>query len=130
MCADPKSYGPIVHEQRLAHEAEQAALEGRQRFSLGSWEGRTQAQRDLDERIGAAVAAQAIADAKLRNERLEAQLFALGAYRAVILRALRMAASDDLHAERMADLGRDRAALTALGGGDDQERTDEKGLEP
>ena len=39
-------------------------------------------------RIGSAVAVRAVADAKLRNERLEAQVFALGAHRAVIIAAL------------------------------------------
>jgi len=124
MSGEP-SYGQIVHDTRLAHEADQAALEGRRRFNLGSREERTPAQRELDERIGAAVAVRAVADAKLRNERLEAQAFTLGAHREVILRALRIAASDDLHAERMADLRKDREALEALGGGEGQERTDD-----
>ena len=45
-------------------------------------------QREVDMRIGAAVAVRAVADAKLRNDRLEAQVFALGAHRAVIIAAL------------------------------------------
>jgi len=34
---DRESLGRIVHEQRLACEAERAALEGRERFRLGPW---------------------------------------------------------------------------------------------
>jgi hypothetical protein len=57
------SYGQIVHEQRLAAEAEAAAKEKRQRFNLGSWDERTPWQREVDERIGSAVAARAVHDA-------------------------------------------------------------------
>jgi len=49
--------GRLVHETRLAREAERAAAEGRVRFLLGSWEERSDDQRELDMRIGEAVAA-------------------------------------------------------------------------
>ena len=61
---DPREpLGRLVHETRLAHEADQAAAEGRHRFNLGSWEERTDAQHELDMRIASAVAAQAVHDA-------------------------------------------------------------------
>ncbi len=67
--ADPREpLGRLVHEQRLAHEAGRAAEEGRVAFFLKSWEERTVAQRDLDMRIGAAVAA-AAAEARLAEVR-------------------------------------------------------------
>lgn len=50
-------YGRIVHDIRLAAEAGRAAAEGRVRFDLGTWEYRSDHQRELDMRIGAAVAA-------------------------------------------------------------------------
>ena len=61
---DPREpLGRLVHDARLACEAERAALEGRQRFNLEPWERRTYEQQETDMRIGAAVAAQALADA-------------------------------------------------------------------
>ena len=66
-------------------------------------------QREVDMRIGAAVAVRAVADAKLRNERLEAQVFALGAHMPAILAALRAGAAGGLMPRQC------RAALTALG---------------
>jgi hypothetical protein len=60
-----EALGRLVHDTRLAHEAERAAAEGRQRFNLPPWEERTPEQRELDMRIGEAVAAQARTDARL-----------------------------------------------------------------
>lgn len=58
MATDPREpLGRLVHDTRLAREAEQAEAEGRQRFRLGEWEERTAGQRELDMRIGEAVAA-------------------------------------------------------------------------
>lgn len=55
---DPREpLGRLVHDTRLACEADRAAAEGREKFKLGSWEDRDDAQRELDMRIGAAVAA-------------------------------------------------------------------------
>jgi len=60
---DPREpLGRLVHDTRLACEAERAALEGRQRFNLEPWERRTYEQQETDMRIGVAVAAQALAD--------------------------------------------------------------------
>ena len=65
--ADPREpYGRLVHEQRVALNAE---LE--RPFVLGAWEDRAEHQRELDMRIGSAVAAQAVADAKLDVAALE-----------------------------------------------------------
>jgi hypothetical protein len=63
MADDREPYGRLVHETRLACEAERAEMEGRIRFNLESWERRTWEQQETDMRIGAAVAAQALADA-------------------------------------------------------------------
>ena len=81
-------------------------------------------QREVDMRIGAAVAVRAVADAKLRNDRLEAQVFALGAHMPAITDALRLAESEAMYG---ALARRYRAAREALGGGEPQERDDEKG---
>ncbi len=61
---DPREpYGRIVHEQRVAFESERSALKDRPGFILQPWEDRHPEQRELDMRIGAAVGAQALADA-------------------------------------------------------------------
>lgn len=49
--------GRLVHQERLDAEAERAAAEGRRRFLLEPWGERTEWQRELDIRIGDAVAA-------------------------------------------------------------------------
>lgn len=55
---DPREpYGRLVHETRLAYEAERAPAEGRPLFRLGSWEERPGERQELDMRIGEAVAA-------------------------------------------------------------------------
>jgi hypothetical protein len=53
---DRESLGRIVHETRLACEAERAALEGRKRFNLEPWERRTYEQQETDMRMAEAVA--------------------------------------------------------------------------
>ena len=52
-----ETLGRLVHDTRLTVEAERAKTEGRHRFLLGTWEERTPDQRELDMRIGDAVAA-------------------------------------------------------------------------
>lgn len=119
---DPREpLGRIVHEQRLAHEADRAAAEGRARFNLKSWEDRTADQRELDMRIAYAVAAQAVHDAGLEAERMKAQLFAFGAHLPAIRRALTIAVADSQYE---AEAKPYRAAIQALG---IQDRSDEKG---
>jgi len=69
---DRESLGRIVHEQRLACEAERAALEGRERFRLGPWERRTYEQQETDMRTGEAVAAAERARIAARMDELAA----------------------------------------------------------
>ena len=122
---DPReALGRIVNETRIAFAAEQEDERGAKWF-IRPWEERAPSQRELDMRIGSAVAVRAVADAKLRNERLEAQIFALDANRPAILDALSSAVAG---AEYEALAKPYRAALDALGGtGETQERTDEEG---
>ena len=126
---DPREpLGRLVNDTRRAFAAEQVQVddEGRRRqFLVAGWDDRAPSQRELDCRIGSAVAVRAVADAKLRNERLEAQVFALGAHMPAILDALSSAVAG---AEYEALAKPYRAALEALGGtGETQERTDEEG---
>lgn len=123
MTGDRARYGRIFHEQgRLTVNAEREKP-----FHVCPWESRTGEEQELDMRGAAAVAVQAVADAGLRNGRLEAQVFALGAHMPAILRALRFAESEDLHNGWLDWRRKDRAALEALGGGEAQERTDDNG---
>jgi hypothetical protein len=70
---DPREpLGRLVHDTRLAAEAERAALEGRERFNLKPWEQRTYEQQETDMRIGASVAA-------AERERLAARMDDLAA---------------------------------------------------
>jgi hypothetical protein len=79
---DPReTYGRVVHETRLACEADQAAAEGRHKFDLKAWEKRTDWQRELDMRIGPAVAARAVHDAGFDHGVLRAQVLAARAER-------------------------------------------------
>ena len=120
MSDDREAYGRIFHEQgRLTVNAEREKP-----FAVEPWDKRTAEQREIDMRGASAVAVRAVADAKLRNERLEAQIFALDANRPAILDALSSAVAG---AEYEALARPYRAALEALGAGETQERTDEKG---
>ena len=111
---DREPLGRIVHEQRLALNAELEHPRG-----LLPWEQWAPMQQELDMRIGSAVATQAVADAGLASDRMRAQLFALGAHRAAIFDALRItAATQEYEAQRK----RYRDALKALGG--DEEGAD------
>jgi hypothetical protein len=115
--ADPREpLGRLVHDTRVAAEADQAAAEGRHRFNLGSWEDRTDAQRELDERIYSAVAARAVADAGLENDRARMLLAAFGVHRGAIFDALAVAIAGAVHED---DRKRWRDALRALGGEED-----------
>ena len=122
MTDDREPLGRIVRETWVAWAREQY----RPKPSwLLLWEELDNGQREVDMRIGAAVATRAIADAGLRNERMEVQLFALGAHMAAIREALELAVTvtdtdDGARARRY------KAAREALGGTGDQERSDEK----
>ena len=122
MTDDREALGRIVNETRVAFAAEQEDDRGA-RWFIRPWEERAPGQRELDMRIGSAVAVRAVADAKLRNERLEAQVFALGAHMPAITDALRLAESEAMYG---ALARRYRAAREALGGGEPQERSEDK----
>ena len=118
MADDREPYGRIVHEIRLAFNTELSHPRG-----VLPWEQRDEGQREMDMRIGSAVAVQAVHDAGLDCERMRAQLFAFGVHLPAVLDALRLAAADQEYGARAR---RFRVALEALGGGETQER-DEKG---
>lgn len=125
MTDDRERYGRLFHEQgRLTVNAEREKP-----FAVEPWDKRTAEQREIDMRGASAVAVRAVADAKLRNERLEAQVFALGAHMPTIIEALRGAGEYAAAADLPAAAKRCRDALEALGAGEPQERTDEKGAD-
>ena len=113
-----ETYGNWLLEQvRLPHDAKH----------LNQWEQLSPDLREAYMRIGAAVAVQAVADAKLRNERLEMLAFTLGTCQARMFDAFRVAihyeqyeARKEPYRKAVAAL---RAALEALGGGT-QERSE------
>jgi len=113
---DPREpYGRIVRETWVAWALEQPDVDDHPSWTK-PWDEIPERDREVDMRIGSAVAAQAVHDAKLRNDRMEAQLFALGAHRAAIFDALKVAvAAGGYESVRK----RYRAALVALGGGED-----------
>jgi hypothetical protein len=68
---DREAAGRIVHDTRLACEAERAALEGRKKFHLEPWERRTYEQQETDMRIAEAVSA-AVRDGSEEKAKLAA----------------------------------------------------------
>ena len=80
-----------------------------------TWEETDDAYRELYERIGSAVAAQAVADAKARNERLELQLFAVGTAVPAARRALMIAITEACYEAEAKSF---RRALEIFGGED------------
>jgi hypothetical protein len=63
--SDPREpLGQVVHQVRRDFEAERSALKDRPGFLMLPWEERHPEQRELDMRIGSAVAARAVADLK------------------------------------------------------------------
>ena len=110
MSGDREPLGRIVHEQRLALNAELEHPRG-----LLPWEQRAPMQQELDMRIGSAVAAQAVRDAGLENERMRMQLFAIGTALPAARRALVIAITG---AEYEADAKPFRRALEIFGGED------------
>ena len=119
MADDREPYGRLVHEQRLAVNAER-----RKPFGVVPWEERDDEQRELDMRIGAAVAVQAVADAGLETDRMRAQLLAFAAERDRAVRELKRRADRAVPGvERDAWL----AAAAVVAG---QEHSDEKEPHP
>lgn len=153
--ADPREpLGRLVHDQRLAHEADQAAAEGRTRFFLGTWEERSEAQRKLDMRIGHAVANYALEQNALtwntdcngcaglldrayeEHVRAERAKAALDAARAALARHQHKITDSQgticagcLRDWPCPDIRAVEAALEAFGG-ETQERSDEEGATP
>ena len=83
---DPREpYGRLFHEQgRLTVNAEREKP-----FTVGPWEERTDEQREIDMRGASAVAAQAVADAKVEGRRIRAQVLAFAAERDRAIRELK-----------------------------------------
>jgi hypothetical protein len=77
----------------------------------------------MDMRIGSAVAARAVADAKLEAAAMRKQLVAFSIHMPAVRRALAVAIAES---DYEAEAGPYRAALRVLGGEDAQERTDGK----
>ena len=98
---------------RIAYETETAWRQEQEFTRRKPWNDLSDEQREPFMRIGSAVAAQAVHDAGLRNDRMETQLSALGAHRGAVFDALKIAitASGYEHQRK-----RYRAALKALGG--------------
>ena len=118
---DPREpYGRIFHEQgRLTVNAEREKP-----FLIAAWPDRTAEQQEIDMRGASAVAVQAVADAKVGNERMRAQLLAFAAERDRALRELQRSA------DRESPLSRERGiwlAALAQVRGEAQERSEEKG---
>lgn len=87
--------------QRMYGDAEQQS----------SWEDLTEGMREAYMRMGSAVAARAVADAKLDTERMRMQLFALQCHLPAVLDALSIAVADQEYGARAK---RFKAALEAL----------------
>lgn len=107
---DPREpYGQIFHEQgRIPVNAEREKP-----FAVGPWKDRTGEQQEIDMRGASAVAARAVADAKLNDDRARILLLALGAHRGAIFDALTMAIEGSEYEDGKR---RYRNALKALGG--------------
>jgi len=114
---DPRDlYGRIVNDTRRAYDAEQAAAEGRHGFCIPEWEDRPEFQKELDRRIGEAVAA-------AERERIARLLDAMAAGSGGQSRhALRNAAQQVRSGAHVLLLGKELGAA----GGEGQERTGEK----
>lgn len=126
---DPREpYGQIVNETRIAFAAEQEDDRGA-RWFIRPWEERAPGQRELDMRIGSAVAVRAVADADIRLEQLDAENIRL--HKELLHLRARCDERDRLIsaliAEHPVELGRFSRMLSdaALG----QERGEEKGAD-
>ena len=119
---DPREpLGRIVRETWVAWAREQY----RPKPSwLLLWEELDNGQREVDMRIGAAVAVRAIRDAGLGLDELRAEVMRYRAHLPLILGLLRARLVASSHGN---DAKPYRAALVALRGDEGQERSDEKG---
>jgi hypothetical protein len=108
MSDDREPLGRVVNEIRGAF-----AAEVRPHYVPATWEQRTPEQRELDMRIGSAVAAQAVHDAGVDLDVMRMRLTVLAAHFPVLRRALVIAVEDS---ETEREAREYRAALEALGG--------------
>jgi hypothetical protein len=111
MSTDPReSYGRLVNDTRRAFAAEQVEVDDRgrrRRFLVAEWDERAPSQRELDMRIGSAVAVRAVHDAGLELDGLRAEVMR---YRAEL---------DALEKHRPAAMGALRARLAVSPHGGD-----------
>jgi hypothetical protein len=109
---DREPLGRLFHEQgRVTVNAEREKP-----FNVRPWEGRTGEQQEIDMRGASAVAARAVADAGLENDRARMLLAAFGVHRGAIFDALAVAMAGAKYED---DRKRWRDALRALGGEED-----------
>lgn len=111
MADDREPLGRIVHEQRLALNAELEHPRG-----LLPWEQRAPMQQELDMRIGSAVAAKAVHDAGLENAELRKRLMRWEVNGNAILEALSIAAATAEYDHQIRRYKSTWAALEALEG--------------
>ena len=111
---DHPSLGEVLHRAR------QASQDGRDRpWPVEDWADRDDRLKALDEAMASAVAARAVADAGLRNDLRDAQLFALQCHLPAVLDALSVAAADQEYGARAK---RFRDAMEALTGSEGDDR--------
>jgi hypothetical protein len=110
---DREPLGRIAWETFVAWSCEQPGMTVRNH----QWNDLGGEEKELYERIGSAVAVQAVHDAGVDADRMRAQLFALGVHAPAIRRALTIAITASSYEAEAKDY---RAALKALGGGEDE----------
>lgn len=116
MADDRESLGRIVRETWVNWALEQPDVADHASWIV-PWDKLPERDREVDMRIGSAVAAQAVVDAGVRNDKRDAQLFALRSHLPAVLDALRFTVANvDTNARAKPY----RAALEALGGGEEQ----------
>ena len=87
--ADPREpYGRLVRETWVAWALEQPDVKDHPSWTK-PWDDLSERDKEVDMRIGSAVAAQAVADAKVEGTRMRAQLMAFAAERDRAVRELR-----------------------------------------
>ena len=111
---DPDALARLVHEQRVAKNAEKERP-----FVLTDWDGRTEDQKDLDRRIASAVATQAVADAGVDATRMRALLFAIGQHVPAALEALSAQIADEEYEAQKTRFRDAEAALQLLKGSEE-----------
>jgi hypothetical protein len=121
MSDDREALGRLVRETWVAWAREQPDPKSNW---LTGWDELDSGQREVDMRIGSAVAVRATRDARLELDELRAEVMRYRAALPACLGALRARLAVSPHGS---DAKPYREALMALRGSEDQERTDEKG---